>query len=676
MARARLYHVVQDALGNVLANKTVTVFEVDGSTPFANDIFHAVSGGAAQIAHATDSQGLLDLYVDEANARRCMLTISGVSGQVMSEFYPDSGEIVTRDKTQTLTNKTLTAPTITSPAFSDPTVTGGTFDTPAITTPTIDGTPLFNLTGNTMDFQEDGVAVARMWGDSGQIGGVAGTWSFRVPITIRDDGAGGIHDQTASGYMLMVQRNISTKQSCTLVPISAYTQATTGDNSALTAKMFQDGGGANVNATVRAVDFESFLHSDAGANLAVPVVGMELGIHPGWRFPFRQGATVDDWDYTIIGGAANESPTAKAFINMFSATQDWRSDLGLDATEIIYRHGTGLLIHGQSGFDQHILIRNENGQDMFEHTGDGRLRQRPSAFASVIYQDAVVAYFNRSQNASQTAVTGVNTVELPVGGGQRLYIGHRSPFHSIYVEMGSTVNSYVGTGTISIQFWNGSGWANLATAQPANGSVLTDGTSAVSGGGGTGAFVQSGVITFAPPTTWKFDSPTEAEDALVTESMYWIRIAVAAASSTNGVANVIRPGTLNSAEFYAGNLDTGPALAVSGSGRVTIARSLAVGSSTSLLGFYGATAVVRPAAFTQTYATATATHAAPTAATVTNAFGSQDGTYQDTSGTSAAIANNFQECATKINQLVADLANTKQVLNTVIDYGQTLGLFQ
>lgn len=99
-----------------------------------------------------------------------------------------------------------------------------------------------------------------------------------------------------------------------------------------------------------------------------------------------------------------------------------------------------------------------------------------------------------------------------------------------------------------------------------------------------------------------------------------------------------------------------------------------IGTATNQVGFYGSAGVVKPAAYTQTYATATRTHANPTATTVTNAFGSQDGTYQDTSATSAAIANNFQECATKINQLIVDIANIKQVLNAVVDDHQAMGL--
>jgi hypothetical protein len=99
-------------------------------------------------------------------------------------------------------------------------------------------------------------------------------------------------------------------------------------------------------------------------------------------------------------------------------------------------------------------------------------------------------------------------------------------------------------------------------------------------------------------------------------------------------------------------------------------------ATTQKLGFYNATPVVRQTAFTQTYATASATHAAPTAAvlTVTDGAGTNDGTIGAITADASVIAA-IQELAAQINKLVADDANTKQVLNTVIDYGQSYGLF-
>lgn len=97
-------------------------------------------------------------------------------------------------------------------------------------------------------------------------------------------------------------------------------------------------------------------------------------------------------------------------------------------------------------------------------------------------------------------------------------------------------------------------------------------------------------------------------------------------------------------------------------------------ATTQKLGFYNATPIVQPSAYTQTFATADKTHAARTATAVTNAFGTANGTFEDTSGTSAAIANNFAECSTSINALIADLADTAQLVNSLVDDLQALGL--
>jgi hypothetical protein len=101
-----------------------------------------------------------------------------------------------------------------------------------------------------------------------------------------------------------------------------------------------------------------------------------------------------------------------------------------------------------------------------------------------------------------------------------------------------------------------------------------------------------------------------------------------------------------------------------------------IGTATSQkLGFYNATPIVQPSAYTQTYATADKTHANPTAAalTVTDGAGTNDGTIgaiTDNASTIAAV----QELADQINKLVADQADTKQLINSIIDDLQTLGL--
>lgn len=98
----------------------------------------------------------------------------------------------------------------------------------------------------------------------------------------------------------------------------------------------------------------------------------------------------------------------------------------------------------------------------------------------------------------------------------------------------------------------------------------------------------------------------------------------------------------------------------------------------STAGFYGIGPVTRPTAYTQTYATADKTHAAPTAAALTHAVGVADGTVDDVgvAFNQTTLNNNFKELTAQIAALVADLADAKQLANAVIDDLQALGLVQ
>lgn len=100
-------------------------------------------------------------------------------------------------------------------------------------------------------------------------------------------------------------------------------------------------------------------------------------------------------------------------------------------------------------------------------------------------------------------------------------------------------------------------------------------------------------------------------------------------------------------------------------------------ATTQKLGFYNATPVVRQTAYTQTYATADKTHANPTATTLTAASGTADGTVDDVGGAfnQTTLNNNFKEMATGINALIVDVADIKQLANSIIDDLQAYGLF-
>jgi hypothetical protein len=97
------------------------------------------------------------------------------------------------------------------------------------------------------------------------------------------------------------------------------------------------------------------------------------------------------------------------------------------------------------------------------------------------------------------------------------------------------------------------------------------------------------------------------------------------------------------------------------------------------VGFYSVAATARPAAFTQTYATATRTHSNPTAAALTD---STAGTATQViaavsgSGDDTTINDNLASLTDEINKLITDLANAKQVLNQMLDDLQLNGLLQ
>lgn len=98
----------------------------------------------------------------------------------------------------------------------------------------------------------------------------------------------------------------------------------------------------------------------------------------------------------------------------------------------------------------------------------------------------------------------------------------------------------------------------------------------------------------------------------------------------------------------------------------------------SNVGFFGAGPQAQTSAYTQTYSTASRTHANPTGVTLTGPGGTADTTLVSISGTGddSNINDNFEDIVDQVNNLVSDVANAKQVLNSVIDDLQTYGLLQ
>mgnify|MGYP001593103613 CR=1 FL=1 len=86
----------------------------------------------------------------------------------------------------------------------------------------------------------------------------------------------------------------------------------------------------------------------------------------------------------------------------------------------------------------------------------------------------------------------------------------------------------------------------------------------------------------------------------------------------------------------------------------------------SNVGLYGVAPAARPATITQTYATATRTHANPVAATVT-----------DTGGVAGFLTGADRTAVvTAVNNLITDHANLAQLVNAIVDNLQLLGIEQ
>ena len=99
-------------------------------------------------------------------------------------------------------------------------------------------------------------------------------------------------------------------------------------------------------------------------------------------------------------------------------------------------------------------------------------------------------------------------------------------------------------------------------------------------------------------------------------------------------------------------------------------------STTQKIGAYNVTPVVQPSAFTQTYSTATKTHSNPTATTLTDNTGGTANTTLEAIGvvySQTEVRNNFADLAASNNALIVDVANIKQVVNSVIDDLQSIG---
>lgn len=107
--------------------------------------------------------------------------------------------------------------------------------------------------------------------------------------------------------------------------------------------------------------------------------------------------------------------------------------------------------------------------------------------------------------------------------------------------------------------------------------------------------------------------------------------------------------------------------------------SVQIGGASASLGFFAVTPAARVSAYTQTYSTATRTHSNPVGVALSGISSSTTGTAlvePDAAYVQATWQQNMRRIQDQHNNVVTDLANLKQLVNSIIDDQQTYGLFQ
>lgn len=198
----------------------------------------------------------------------------------------------------------------------------------------------------------------------------------------------------------------------------------------------------------------------------------------------------------------------------------------------------------------------------------------------------------------------------------------------------------------------------------------------------TGAVYIGKVSEYVSSTVVMVDIDTSGSEGLVGDSL---TTKVVTFNGATGINEIVIPTNLADAlsvESSAGDIfyvDTTTGTVVFNFGatvRVNVAGDFQGGSATTdLVAFHGSTPTDQCAAYTQTYSTADRTHSAPTAATLTAADGA--GTNDNTIGAitaDASVIAAVQEIVDEINKLIDDVADTKQMVNAIVDDLQEKGL--
>jgi len=235
----------------------------------------------------------------------------------------------------------------------------------------------------------------------------------------------------------------------------------------------------------------------------------------------------------------------------------------------------------------------------------------------------------------------------------------------------SSIHSYIsgGINTLYVNAAGGSHTQKVVLRAYTGGAAISSIT--LTDDGASNAIAVVGATTFSSSTTvdasftindvgnsaydFRAESYTEANMIFLDSSADTLYIG----GTTNGVA-IEKGGVFSFISGGTGSIKDGTNIPLGSTTGTKIGTA-----TTQKLGFWNATPIVRPSAFTQTYATASKTHA--------NLTYSAPATYgAGANGYSTAAMASAVHAA--VIALAADVANVKQVLNSVIDDLQSMGL--
>lgn len=617
-----------------------------------------------------------DFSTSGANA--LTLTTSGATNVT----FPTTGTLVTLAGSETLSNKTLTTPTIAS--FTNATHThadaagGGTLSASVIAS----GTLALARGGTGADLSATGGANQVV--QQASAGGV-----FTVGQLAASNLSNGV---TGSGAVVLATSPTLVTPVLGVASATSVTLGNTGllvfDTNASHTLAMKPGSDLTANRTLTLTTGDADRTLTLSADTTLPIASQVLTFTGPTA---ARTITIPDANWTAARTDAGQTFTG---IQTFAgAILPSATSLDLGATATPFRD---LYLHGSGTFGSHSIRftgtptgnRTQTFPNNSGTVANLNLAQTWTAAQGVGVANASAFFVGptgdsdatfRVQTDNASASTGVVVVGLASGSGVRISVrGGGTNEHLLFVPKGSSGNFIVSDTTTLTDLGSANKFQVQINANSCFGSFSAYTATA---GQHASLFLLRGRGTHSSPTAV---SSGDEIGRLRFTGQYntsvggYVTTAYIGATGQENFTSAVG----NKTDLVFATSDTGAAPAerfrlTPASIVFADAINLAVGTGTGTkigtatsqkLGFFNATPVAQPSAYTQTYATADKTHAnftsadlATTAATQTTPWGFASQAQAD-------------DIATQFNLLRADVADLKQLANSIIDDLQSLGL--